>query len=620
MTRPWATVPLAAAAFLASVAGIWRSAPHGGGVWAVVWELVGGAGFAAAGVVVLAAGGRRSPGWLLMGGGVLLLAGPASASGAVAGAGLVLVPLALLRVVEPRPAPRLLAGADLAIVAAGAVAVTAGALRRFELCLSAVTAAGTVALCAGWLLFELTAGEDRRRVLWVVFGTSVTAPTGMLLLVALDEPGVHNVAVGAATAALTLALPACAVLALVWPRAFDVRAVARRATLLVVMFALVGAVYVGVETFAEIATGAPAARWVRVLTVFGIAAGFRPAMGWIRGTIDELLFGAPPDPLDTLARLGSHLAVGAAPPQWLDTLRAALGVPMVQLRGGDGGVVASAGTHDSAAGAATAVTELRAGGRHVGDLVVTLPPEQMRLPPRTAAVLDLVAAPLAQSLHAAELAEQLRASRGRVVAALEEERRRMRRDLHDGLGPTLTGIAYSADASANLLRADPDEAGRLLRQLRADAGDAIAEVRRIVYGLRPRALDELGLVGAVRQQVSHLRSADGSPLSVTITAPAGLPELPAAVEVAAYRVAVEAVTNVARHAGVAAAGVDLALLGDRALRVTVHDDGPATGPWRPGIGLTSMRERVEQIGGSLTVDSGDGGSTVTAEIPLDVAP
>jgi signal transduction histidine kinase len=212
---------------------------------------------------------------------------------------------------------------------------------------------------------------------------------------------------------------------------------------------------------------------------------------------------------------------------------------------------------------------------------VTLPPDQLRPPPRTAAVLDLVAAPLAQSLHAAGLAEQLRASRGRVVAALEEQRRRMRRDLHDGLGPTLTGIAYSADASANLLRADPDEAGRLLR---------------------------------------HLRAADGAPLEVTITAPAGLPELPAAVEVAAYRVAVEAVTNVARHAGVAAATVDLVLLGDRALRVAVHDGGPASGPWVPGIGLTSMRERVEQIGGSLTVDSGEEGSTVTAEIPLDVAP
>ncbi|MGI5243876.1 sensor histidine kinase [Dactylosporangium sp. CA-139066] len=616
-------VAIAAAALVAAGAGVWWRPPHGTGVWAVVWELAGGAGFAAAGVVVLLAGGPRTPGWLLLAGGVVLLAGPATGSGLVAGAGLVAVPPALLRVVEPRPVPRLLAGADVAIVAAGAAGVIAGALGRLDVALGAVTAAATVALCAGWLLFEVTAGEDRRRVLWIVFGAAVTVPAGMMLLVVFDGPGARGVAAGAGLAVLTLVLPACAALALVRPRALDVRAVARRGTLLVVMFALVGAVYVGVETLTEITTGGAAPRWVRVLTVFAIAAAFRPAMGWVRGSIDELLFGAPPDPIDTLARLGSHLAGGAAPGQWLDTLRAALGVPAIELRDETGAVVARAGREPGppAGGAepVTAVTPLRADGRPVGDLVVTLPPDQLGLPPRTAAVLALVAAPLAQSLHAAELAGQLRASRGRVVAALEEERRRMRRDLHDGLGPTLTGIAYSADASANLLRADPDEAGRLLRGLRADAGDAIAEIRRIVYGLRPRALDELGLVGAVRQQVSHLRAADGSALAVTITAPE-LPELPAAVEVAAYRVAVEAVTNVARHAGVAAASVDLALLGDRALRVAVHDGGPAGAPWRPGIGLTSMRERVEQIGGSLTVDSGEEGSTVIAEIPLDVAP
>jgi hypothetical protein len=103
-----------------------------------------------------------------------------------------------------------------------------------------------------------------------------------------------------------------------------------------------------------------------------------------------------------------------------------------------------------------------------------------------------------------------------VLAAPEEEHRRVRRDLHDGLGPTLTGIAYSADAAANLLRSDADKAALLLRGLRSDAADAIAEIRRIVYGLRPNALDELGLVGAVRQQVSRLRAADGRPLQVDV--------------------------------------------------------------------------------------------------------
>jgi signal transduction histidine kinase len=113
-----------------------------------------------------------------------------------------------------------------------------------------------------------------------------------------------------------------------------------------------------------------------------------------------------------------------------------------------------------------------------------------------------------RALHAARLSEQLCVSRGRVVTALEEERRRMRRDLHDGLGPALTGIGCTADAAVNLIATDPDRAVETLRGLCADIGDAITEIRRIVYGLRLRALDELGLVDAVRQRIAPLRTAD----------------------------------------------------------------------------------------------------------------
>jgi signal transduction histidine kinase len=216
-------------------------------------------------------------------------------------------------------------------------------------------------------------------------------------------------------------------------------------------------------------------------------------------------------------------------------------------------------------GHAVAVTPLRAGAEHVGDLALALPADQLQVAPTTSAVLGLVAPPLAQALHADRLTQQLSASQGRVVTVLEEERRRMRRDLHDGLGPTLTGIAYSADAAANLTHSDPGEAHEILRRLRSDAADAIAEIRRIVYGLRPRALDELGLVGAIRAQTTRLRGADGGQLAVSFDVPAQLPELPAAVEVVAYRVAVEALTNVARHAHINQADLHLELADGRLL-------------------------------------------------------
>jgi signal transduction histidine kinase len=234
----------------------------------------------------------------------------------------------------------------------------------------------------------------------------------------------------------------------------------------------------------------------------------------------------------------------------------------------------------------------------------------------TDAVLSLVSVPVAQALHAAHLTEDLRASRGRAVTALEEERRRMRRDLHVGLGPILTGITYSADAVTNLLQSNPSQALEILHALRGEARDAIAEIRRIAYGLRPRALDELGLIGAVQQQVSRLRTADGRSFTVTFDAAQDMSNLPAAVEVAAYRMAVEALTNVARHSGVAEESASFALTDGPVLRVTVQDRGRSVSAWTPGVGITSMRERVEQVGGTLWMHAGTDGATVTAEIPL----
>jgi signal transduction histidine kinase len=309
--------------------------------------------------------------------------------------------------------------------------------------------------------------------------------------------------------------------------------------------------------------------------------------------------------------LGSRLADASSPPDWLDTLRAALAAPGVALRNGAEVIATSGDLGDSP----TARTDLRAGAVHVGELVVALATDDPRLARATEAVLGMVSVPLAQALHAAHLTEDLRVSRGRAVTALEEERRRMRRDLHDGLGPMLTGIAYSADAVANLLHTNPSEALEIVNALGGEARDAIAEIRRIVYGLRPRALDELGLVGAVQQQVSRLRTADGRFLTVAFDAAPGISTLPAAVEVAAYRVAVEALTNVARHSGVAEASASFTLTG-RVLRITVADRGSSVLAWTPGVGISSMRERVEQVGGTLWLRAGTDGATVTAEIPL----
>ena len=215
-------------------------------------------------------------------------------------------------------------------------------------------------------------------------------------------------------------------------------------------------------------------------------------------------------------------------------------------------------------------------------------------------------------------------SRERLVTAREEERRRLRRDLHDGLGPRLGAQMLTVGAARLLVRHDPDAADAALADLEADLEDALADIRRLVYNLRPPALDDLGLVAALREgAVGYCRPTagvdGGGGLRVTVEAPGRLPALPAAVEVAAYRIALEALTNVARHAGARHCAIRLALdEAGGALCLEIVDDGVGLRPARHvGVGLVSMRERAAELGGVCAIAAlPTGGTRVAARLPL----
>ncbi|WP_324273332.1 sensor histidine kinase [Blastococcus brunescens] len=223
----------------------------------------------------------------------------------------------------------------------------------------------------------------------------------------------------------------------------------------------------------------------------------------------------------------------------------------------------------------------------------------------------------AAAAHASSLAAELQHSRGQLVTAREEERRRLRRDLHDGLGPSLGAVVLRIDTARNLAGAGrAEDADRVLRQARDDVAAALADVRRLVHDLRPPALDDLGLAAAVRQQAERLL-APGT--VVTVDAGPGADDLPAAVEVAAYRIASEALTNVARHARATTCRIELARDRDGSLVVTVTDDGAGIAPDAPaGVGLVSLRERAAELGGRCSVTCPpDGGTVVRAVLPVD---
>lgn len=231
-------------------------------------------------------------------------------------------------------------------------------------------------------------------------------------------------------------------------------------------------------------------------------------------------------------------------------------------------------------------------------------------------LLDELARPAGAAVAAAAMADALSESRTRLVQAREEERRRLRRDLHDGVGPTLAGVALGLDLVAARLAHDPAAARAMLADLKGETAGAVDDVRRLVDGLRPPALDELGLVRALRQQTDRL--ALRSPgLDIRVDSDPALPQLSAAIEVAAYRIAVEAVTNSVRHACASSCHVQVDANG--ALRLEVVDDGSGIADGTPpGVGLAAMRERAAEVGGSCTVAPADGrGTRVVAVLPLE---
>lgn len=188
-------------------------------------------------------------------------------------------------------------------------------------------------------------------------------------------------------------------------------------------------------------------------------------------------------------------------------------------------------------------------------------------------------------------------------------------DLHNGLGPTLTRVAYATDPARNLLRSDPGAAEELMRGARADTGTAIAEVRELVGGLRPAVRDHVGLLPALRQHSAQLRGRDGQRILVTLDLDDALAELGAATGVSVFRIVTEALVNVARHAGSGAAAVRLTAR-DGSLLAEVTDSGAGAAAWVPGVGLQSRRERVDQLGRTLDVAVAATGGRVRVLLPL----
>ncbi|MBG0829292.1 sensor histidine kinase [Planomonospora sp. ID67723] len=405
-------------------------------------------------------------------------------------------------------------------------------------------------------------------------------------------------------------IPVTLVFAALRYRLYGIDTVISRAFVAAGLLAAVSVVYFGAGTLA----GLVLSGYDRVGgLVAALAAGvfFQPLRDRLRRLVDRLMYGTHGDPALLAARLARE--VGEAEPA------GALAAVAAAIRDGLGVTGVAVEVDDPGArrvelgrlGPGPRVVRLVWHGEPVGRLLLGAPGPRRFAAAYNDRLIAVVAPYVADVVHAIRMTADLQRSRERILTAREEERRRLRRDLHDGLGHALADMAMSINMARISLRTAPASADRLLLGLRAGMDSVSQEIRELVYGLRPPTLDELGLAGAVRAL-----AAEGG-LPVAVEASGDLSDLPAAAEVAAYRIAQEALTNVRKHAGARSATVALRRE-DSSLTVRVTDDGrglPAGA--RSGIGLISMRERATELGGTCAVGPVPGGGTaVEAVLPL----
>jgi two-component system, NarL family, sensor kinase len=459
-------------------------------------------------------------------------------------------------------------------------------------------------------------GTERLQVLWFTYAA-------MLIPLALVVNILAGVVAGGATAtdvvtgvvifAMLIGIPAAVAIGILRYRLFDIELAINRT---LVYGSLTLCIVVG---YVAIVSGLDALISQRgiagVLAAALVAAGVQPLRLRLQRRVDRWVYGDRSDPYAALTRLGERLQGTLAPNEVVqtvvDSVAEALRLRYAAVEFDREGVVETAAAHGRQSTGEMRRLPLIYNGERIASLVVQVPPGRQLTAPDER-LLENLAQHAGPAVHAVRLNADLQLSRERLVTAREEERRRLRRDLHDGLGPALAGMAMQLDA-AKAKAGDP-QVEEVLGQLRSETQDAIADIRRVVYELRPPALDELGLVGALREQAARLSTGDG--LSVSVDAP-DLPALPAAVEVAAYRIATEALTNVSRHAGAHSCSIAISI--DRDLVVEIADDGRGiTGP--PGVGLTSMRERAAELGGTLSAEGRAGGGTlVRAGLPIEAS-
>jgi signal transduction histidine kinase len=452
-----------------------------------------------------------------------------------------------------------------------------------------------VALAALVVRFRRSRGDERLQLKWLVCVAAVMVFffVGALAVSPFSQT-LSDVSWGIGILGL-MGLPIVTGIAILRYRLYDIDVIISRTLLYGALTTCVVGAYAAVIALAGAALRDQVGIGAAVVATGLVAVMFDPLRTRLQRAVNHVLYGERDDPLTAVARLARSLEAAAEPeavlPGVVDSVAGALRLPYAAIEVEQDGRLQRVAAYGEPSGPVVALP-LTHHGVQLGQLVLGLRPGESAFSPEDSLVLADLAEHAGQAVRAVRLTADLQRARERIVAAREEERRMLRRDLHDGIGPTLAGITLQVDVARALLSTDTPAAREMVEKLRAETQAAVKDVRRVVEALRPPDLDELGLAAAIRR------------LEIDCDTSGDLDRLPAAVEVAAYRIVQEA-------------------RGIRRVRIERNDalEIEITGRAHNVARLTAMRERAGELGGSCTLEARPGGEfCVRASLPLREVP
>ncbi len=474
--------------------------------------------------------------------------------------------------------------------------------------------------------FRRARGDERQQIKWIAF-VGVAFFATFVPSVVFNDTITVNAPEWVGTllflvfaSILVIGLPLAIVVAVLKYHLYDLDVVVRKTVVIGLLAAFIAIVYAVIVGGLGAVVGSASNTTLSFLAAAALAVGFQPARDRARRLADRLVYGRRATPYEVLAdfsgRMGETYAADDVLPRMAQVLAAGTGaeVAIVWLRVGGELQQVAVFPADAAPPAHPPddAVDVQHQGEHLGALSVTMPPSDPMDPSRHKLVEDL-AGQAGLVLRNVRLIEELRASRQRLVSAQDEERRKLERNIHDGAQQQLVALAVKLRLADTLIERDPSKAHELMTQLQGETAGALDDLRDLARGIYPPLLADKGLATALEAQARKAAVP-------TTMAAEGVARYAQDVEAAVYFSCLEAMNNVAKYANASSASVTLTQT-DGHLTFVVTDNGRGFDPHAAGYGtgLQGIADRLDAIGGTLSVASRAGaGTTITGIVPVVV--